>query len=108
MNFIRQTQRGVVVIPKSVTLARIEDNFNIFDFTLTDDDIAVIESFECNGRIVSYFVKMQYQIRSSIKYIIKRAVVVAQLAERLLPIPEVRGSNPANIEYLLKYPNLQN
>ena len=54
------------------------------------------------------FCQMQYQLRSSIKYIIKRAVVVAQLAERLLPIPEVRGSNPANIEYLLKYPNLQN
>lgn len=47
-----QTQRGVVVIPKSVTPARIEENFNIFDFNLTDEDIAVIESFDCNGRIV--------------------------------------------------------
>ena len=26
--------------------------------------------------------------------VIRRAVVVAQLVERLLPIPEVRGSNP--------------
>ena len=29
-----------------------------------------------------------------------RAVVVAQLAERSLPIPEVRGSNPDNGKFL--------
>lgn len=47
-----QTQRGIVVIPKSVTPARIEENFNIFDFSLSEEDIAVLESFDCNGRIV--------------------------------------------------------
>ena len=30
----------------------------------------------------------------SIKHYIDRAVVVAQLVEQSLPIPEVRGSNP--------------
>ena len=31
-----------------------------------------------------------------------RAVVVAQLVERLLPIPEIRGSNPV-IGYIIYY-----
>ena len=35
-----------------------------------------------------------YWIDNSIKSSILRAVVVAQLAEWSLPIPEVRGSNP--------------
>lgn len=33
------TQRGVVAIPKSVHTNRIEENFNIFDFRLTEDDM---------------------------------------------------------------------
>lgn len=40
-----QVQRGVSVIPKSVTPARIKSNFEVFDFELSDDDIKVIESF---------------------------------------------------------------
>lgn len=40
-----QVQRGVSVIPKSVTPARIESNFEVFDFELSDDDMKVIESF---------------------------------------------------------------
>lgn len=46
-----QIQRGNIVIPKSVTKNRIASNFNVFDFELTNDDIAQINSFECNGRI---------------------------------------------------------
>jgi len=46
-----QIQRGHVVIPKSVTKDRIISNFNVFDFELDADDIAQINSFECNGRI---------------------------------------------------------
>lgn len=46
-----QIQRGHVVIPKSVTKNRIASNFNVFDFELSDADIAEINSFECNGRI---------------------------------------------------------
>jgi len=46
-----QLQRGHVVIPKSVTKSRIASNFNVFDFELTAEDLALINTFECNGRI---------------------------------------------------------
>jgi diketogulonate reductase-like aldo/keto reductase len=45
-----QVQRGVVVIPKSVTAARIEENANIFDFQLSAGEMKEIESFE-KGRL---------------------------------------------------------
>lgn len=38
------TQRGVSVIPKSTHRERIEENFNIWDFTLTDDEMTVISA----------------------------------------------------------------
>jgi len=36
------TQRGIVAIPKSTHKERMEQNFDIFDFTLTDDEMAKI------------------------------------------------------------------
>lgn len=35
-------QRGVIIIPKSVHVERMEQNLNIFDFTLTEDDMAAV------------------------------------------------------------------
>lgn len=35
-------QRGVIIIPKSVHVERMEQNLDIFDFTLTDDDMVAI------------------------------------------------------------------
>nr|CAI5821595.1 unnamed protein product [Callosobruchus analis] len=49
-----QVQRGCITIPKSVTKKRIEENFNIWDFQLTPQDIALIDTFDCNGRICPY------------------------------------------------------
>ena len=36
------TQRGVIIIPKSVHVERMEQNLNILDFTLSDEDMAEI------------------------------------------------------------------
>ncbi|MBR6441301.1 MAG: aldo/keto reductase, partial [Bacteroidales bacterium] len=36
------TQRGVVAIPKSSHKERMAQNFDIFDFTLTTDDMAAV------------------------------------------------------------------
>lgn len=43
-------QLGSVVIPKSVTKSRVEENFAIFDFELTDDDMAAISALNRNER----------------------------------------------------------
>lgn len=40
------TQRGVVVIPKSTHKERIEENFNIWDFSLTDNEMEQIASLD--------------------------------------------------------------
>ncbi|KAK9884641.1 hypothetical protein WA026_007478 [Henosepilachna vigintioctopunctata] len=45
-----QIQRNVITIPKSVTKSRIEENFNIFDFELSMEDMNYINTFDCNGR----------------------------------------------------------
>jgi 2,5-diketo-D-gluconate reductase A len=44
-------QLGNVVIPKSVRPARIRENFELFDFELSDDDLAAIADLDSGGRI---------------------------------------------------------
>ena len=41
-------QRGVVVIPKSTHIERMEENFNVFDFKLADEDMAKISELDKN------------------------------------------------------------
>ncbi|AUD03332.1 aldo/keto reductase [Spirosoma pollinicola] len=44
-------QHGVVTIPKSVKRERIQENFNVFDFTISDEDMALMDTFYDNTRI---------------------------------------------------------
>lgn len=39
-------QRGVVVIPKSIHKERMEENLNVFDFTLNDEEMAAISGLD--------------------------------------------------------------
>lgn len=60
-------QRGVVVIPKSTHIERMEENFNIFDFELTEEDMNTIATLDkkqssffshTEPGMVEWFVKM--------------------------------------------------
>jgi 2,5-diketo-D-gluconate reductase A len=44
-------QRGDIVFPKSVTRSRVEENFDLFDFELTEDDMREIDGLDtADGR----------------------------------------------------------
>lgn len=60
-------QRGIVVLPKSTHIERMEENFNVFDFELTDEDMSVIATLDkkqssffshTDPGMVEWFVKM--------------------------------------------------
>ena len=43
-------QRGVVIIPKSIHKERMEENLNIWDFTLSKEDMAAIAGLDLDGK----------------------------------------------------------
>ena len=47
-------ERGVIVIPKSVHEKRIRQNFDIWDFSLTKDEIQMINTLDTNGIATRY------------------------------------------------------
>lgn len=62
-----ELQRGIVVIPKSVHVERMEQNFNVFDFELSVDDMTVMATLDkkqslffshTDPHMVEWFVKM--------------------------------------------------
>ncbi|WP_201272075.1 hypothetical protein [Extibacter muris] len=49
-------QRGVVVIPKSVHEDRMKQNFDVFDFSLTQEDMDKIKTMDIgHSEIVNHF-----------------------------------------------------
>lgn len=73
-------QRGIVVIPKSTHLNRIEENFNVFDFELSENEMLEIESLDTKSssffshsdpNMVEWFVKMVEE-RKKTKRLFKR------------------------------------
>jgi 2,5-diketo-D-gluconate reductase A len=57
-------QKGIVAIPKSTHKERIEENFDIFDFELSEDDMEKIAKLDANRTTVNHedpeFVKMLF------------------------------------------------
>ncbi|MGN1230878.1 MAG: aldo/keto reductase, partial [Anaerotignum sp.] len=60
-------QRGTVVIPKSTHMERMQENFNVFDFELTEEDMKAIAALDkkessffshTDPNMVEWFVKM--------------------------------------------------
>jgi 2,5-diketo-D-gluconate reductase A len=44
-------QEGFCVIPKSVTPSRIEENFDVFDFKLSEDEMDIVRSLDTGKRL---------------------------------------------------------
>ncbi len=62
-----ELQRGIVIIPKSTHIERMEENFNIFDFALADEEMQKIAELDTKTSVffshyepsmVEWFVKM--------------------------------------------------
>lgn len=58
-----QLDRGIAVIPKTVHEARLPENLNVFDFSLTKDEIKGITSLECADGKISHLMNDEVWIK---------------------------------------------
>jgi len=56
------TQRGVVVIPKSVRKERMEENLNIFDFSLSPEEMRLIAEMDTNQTLFNQNTDPKYAV----------------------------------------------
>lgn len=47
-------ERGVAAIPKSTNPSRLRQNLDIFDFSLTDEDMAVLKGLDKGIRVCDF------------------------------------------------------
>lgn len=67
-------QRGIVIIPKSTHIERMEENLNVFDFELTEEDMTAIKALDKNvssffshydPNMVEWFIKIVEERKSN-------------------------------------------
>ena len=51
---IFQLQQGIAIIPKTVTPSRLKENMNIFDFSLTNEEMASIAKLGTHQRVARF------------------------------------------------------
>nr|XP_057933302.1 aldo-keto reductase family 1 member B1-like [Doryrhamphus excisus] len=54
-------ERNVIVIPKSITPHRIQENFQVFDFKLNEDDMKTILGFNRNWRVCPFLINKKHK-----------------------------------------------
>lgn len=57
------TQQGIPVIPKSTNIKRMEENRNIFDFTLSDNEMEILRSLNLNDKGTRSYTDVEYARR---------------------------------------------
>ena len=47
-------QNGIIVIPKTTHKERMQENIDLFDFTLSDDDLHVIQRLDTGHNVTGW------------------------------------------------------
>ncbi len=53
-------QKGIIVIPKTVKIERMKENFNIFDFNISSEDMQLINSLDTKKALIGDFTDIKY------------------------------------------------
>lgn len=53
-------QSGIIAIPKTVNIKRMKENFNVFDFILSCEDMKLINSLDTKKAVIGDFSDIEY------------------------------------------------